>query len=375
MRFATIAVQNLRGHLVRSSLASLGLALAVCALVTLMSFAHGFEHSFSTIYISRDVDLIVQRTGSDEVLLRGLSEETRHKIGRLPGVARTAGGMVDIVSFEEFNLFFVLVYGMRTDHPFLRDVKLLSGRSLRDNDRGKVMLGRVLAANLGAQVGAQVQLYGAPYEVIGVFESFTVFENSAAWMPLEELQRKTDRLGKLTSVPVTVEKPADRAAIDRVARTIEQQLPGTMALPTEEFVANVRQLRWCRGLVSVTSTIALGIGMLGIANTMLMSVIERVREFGTLRAVGWRKLEIVRLVIYEAATVSLAGGVAGIVLAWGVLTIASHMPRTSSIVEGTIPASLVIEALLIPLAVGIAGACGPAYFAIRRAPFDSLRVH
>ena len=85
-----------------------------------------------------------------------------------------------------------------------------------------------------------------------------------------------------------------------------------------------------------TSSIALLIGILGIANTMAMSVFERTREIGILRALGWKGRHVILLILTEAAVLGLAGGLLGIVVGWGALWLLSTLPQTASVVSASV---------------------------------------
>jgi ABC-type glutathione transport system ATPase component len=75
-------------------------------------------------------------------------------------------------------------------------------------------------------------------------------------------------------------------------------------------------------------------GILGIANTMAMSVFERTREIGILRALGWKRWRVMLLIQTEAAVLGFAGGILGIGLGWGACA-ALHLPQTASIVSAS----------------------------------------
>ena len=112
---------------------------------------------------------------------------------------------MDMVSFEDQDLFMVIVNGWEPNCSVLDRVRVTSGRRLQIGDRRHVMLGRILAANLGKKLGDQVTLYGQDFEVVGIFESFSVYENGAVFMLLDELQQQMDRPGEVTGFVVMTE--------------------------------------------------------------------------------------------------------------------------------------------------------------------------
>ncbi len=122
------------------------------------------------------------------------------------------------------------------------------------------MLGQVLAKNLNKQVGDSIDLYGEPFEVVGIFDSFSVYENGAVFVLLDELQRLTNRPGHVTGYVVEVDKnsrlPSDPVA--EVARARSKiWSPDLAVLPAGEFVHNIAQFKVVRAMAWVTSLVAM----------------------------------------------------------------------------------------------------------------------
>ena len=132
--------------------------------------------------------MVVQRAGGAVQLSSGIDERLGDKICALPGVHQVIGGLMDLVSFEKYDLIGVIVNGWGADCPVPERVEIVSGRRFGPADRRVVMLGRKLAADLGKQNGDSIELYGRKFQVIGIFQSFSVFENGAVFMPLAEMQ-------------------------------------------------------------------------------------------------------------------------------------------------------------------------------------------
>ena len=128
---------------------------------------------------------------------------------------------MDMVAFESRDLFMVIVNGWEPDCPVLDRVKI-HGPPPPGRDKNCVMLGRILAANLGKQAGDTVEVYGQPFHVVGIFESFSVYENGAVFMLIDDLQRQMDRPGQVTGYVVQANPPGDP---DAVARLIADRSP------------------------------------------------------------------------------------------------------------------------------------------------------
>ena len=110
-----------------------------------------------------------------------------------------------------------------------------------------------------------------------------------------------------------------------------------------------------------------------ILNTMLMSVIERTKELGILRAVGWRRGRVLRMILGESAAISIAGAIVGSILSWGLVLILSRWSMTTLLVPATISPAALVPGLAVAIVAGIAGALYPAIHAASVPPIESLR--
>jgi putative ABC transport system permease protein len=373
MRCLTIAAKNLRRRPVRSLLTAAGLAAAVAAIVALVGVAESFESSFLALYTERGADLVVQRRGGAVQLSKGVSLKLGQQIRALPDAGPVIGGLMDMVAFEDHDLFMVIVNGWEPDCPVLDRVKIKSGRRLEAGDKNCVMLGRILAANLGKQPGDTVNVYAQPFKVVGVFESFSVYENGAVFMLLDDLQRQMDRAGQVTGYIVQADPPADAKAITALRSRIEALDPEIAATPCAEFVGSLNQMRVTRVMSWVISAVACLMGAFGILNTMAMSVFERRCEIGALRAMGWRTWRVIVLIVQESLLLAAGGSVVGIAGGFVAIIVLAHWHVTSGLVQGDLPLRAVCEGIAMAVLMAILGAAYPALRFARLAPVEALR--
>jgi putative ABC transport system permease protein len=153
---------------------------------------------------------------------------------------------------------------------------------------------------------------------------------------------------------------------------IESALPGLRAIPALQRASDNQFVKLAHASAWGTSSLALLIGILGIANTMVMSVFERTQEIGTLRALGWKKRQILALIELESAALGLGGGVAGIALGWLSLHILASLPQTATFVSDSIRWPLILEAMVIALLSGLIAGIVPAWRAGKLSPVDAL---
>ena len=368
-----IAAKNLLRRPTRSLLTAFGMAIAVAAVVALVGVSQSLESSFLNLYYRRGGDLVVQRRGGAVQLYKGIKLSIGDRIRQLPAVREVIGSLMDMVAFEDQDLFMVLVNGWEPDSPVLARNKLLSGRRLKAGDQRAVMLGRILAASLGKHVGDHVQLYGRDFQVVGIFESFSVYENGAVFMLLDELQRQMDRPGEVTGF-IVQSRDKSRAAIAELRTQIDALDSTVAATPCAEFVNSLMQMKVARTMSWITSLVAIVIGAVGVMNTMLMSVFERRGELASLRAMGWRTRQIAQLILLESLVLSAIAAASGIVLGVGVTFLLTFWKRTAGLVQGDISMLALGEGVLVAIAIALVGACYPILRCSRLPIAQTLRA-
>jgi putative ABC transport system permease protein len=350
------------------------LSIAVAAVVALVGISNGFARSFHDVYASHGVDLVVSRRGAADRLSSAMDESAADRIHHLEGIDRAAGLLLETMSLEKQEIYGIPTLGIRPDSWLLRDYRLVEGRSLQEGDGRSVLLGVQLAARIGRGAGEKVVFFeDEEYDVAGVFESFSAWENSSLILPLEELQRLTDREAQLTYVNVVLEGRASQEALNRAVQSIEAMEDRLLAMPTEDFVETDARMRLAGAMAWMTSSIALLIGATGIFSTMMTSVYERTHEIGILRAVGWRQSRVVRMILMESGLLSLSaaflGSLGGILITWAM----SYAPAVAGTIVPAIDGWVILLAFLIAVAIGLLGASYPAFRAARLAPTQALR--
>ncbi|HEV3415331.1 MAG TPA: ABC transporter permease, partial [Pirellulales bacterium] len=242
MRFTTIAWRNLLRRPTRTLLTLVGLAIAVAAVVALVGISDGFERSYVNLLHDRQVELIVQRASGGNNLNRLLDPSLRKSLQGLPEVNEVFPSQMDVTSFPDYDLSAVITIGWEPGSRLMNRLAINSGRTLRFGDRDKAIIGAVLAANMGKKPGDKLTMYGESIEIVGVFDSHSVFENGSIFMPIDELQRlMSTRL--VTAFSVSVARPDDPAEVSDVARQIERMDPTLAAMPVADFVDNIQQIR------------------------------------------------------------------------------------------------------------------------------------
>ena len=372
MNFVTLIARNMFNRLVRTSLTVLGLSVGIAAVMVLTGIAWGFERSFMAIYQTKGIDLVVVRAGISNQLSSNLDAGLGPKIRAVDGVADATPSLMDTVSFEDQNLVSVLANGWEGGSRLFNGVRKLSGRLLKPGDGRDVILGRVLAMNLGKQVGNDVNLAGETFQVVGVFESDSLFENGGLIIPLTELQRMMGRQGQVTGFVIAA-KSSEAEAVAKLARRIEAEVPGVAAVPARDYVQADLQIRLTKTMAWATTAVALVLGSIGLLNTMVMAVFERTGEVGLLRALGWRRWRILLLILGEAVILGLLGALVGTALAYLGVRALMFDPTARGFIDPDLPPGVIGLGLALGVGLSLIGGLYPALRASALDPTEALR--
>ena len=363
-----MTTRRLRRRPMRSALTALGVAIGVVAIVSLSTIVRGLWRTTDQAIHFGDADMFVFQAGAAADLLSTLDEdETRAKLLSVPGVSRAVGSLWHIFPVDDRP--FLLVLGLQVEDVAAFGAKLVSGRYPQAED--DVMLGTMASRLLGKGANDAVTIQGKAYRVAGVFETAVVFYNGAIILPLPTLQRLAGKPGCVTLFQTYCDEDADVSAI---ADQIESKHPDLVAVASVSEYTKVDQgLEIASGMVWTVTFIAVVIGSIIVANTRGMSVLERTREIGILRAVGWSRRRIVVMIVLEAAGLGLGacviGSALGMVLAWST----KWLPVSSLFMEPAYDAATLLLALGVALLLSMLGAVMPAWRAARILPAEALR--
>ncbi len=372
MGFITLIVRNATNRPTRTALTAIGLAVAIAAVIILVGISWNFERSFEAIYRSKRIDLIAVHAGSTNQLSSSLDARLVDRVRQIDGVSDASPTLVDTVAFEDQNLASVLVNGWVPESLLFRGIRILDGRSLRPGDDHNVLLGRVLALNLDRKVGDRLDVAGEPFTVVGTFESESLFENGALILPLTTLQKMMGREGQATGLVITAKSPAPES-LEPLRKRIEAALPGVAVTPARDYVLADTQIRLAKAMAWATASIAMVLGAVGMLNTMLMSIFERTREIGLLRAVGWRRRRVLALILGESLAIALAGSVLGGMLAAAGMRALTLSPTSQGFIDPRIPPEVLGLGLIMGIGLSMLGGLYPAARAAALDPTEALR--
>ncbi len=379
----------------RSALTLVALTTAIASVVALLGIADGFTRSFADVYAAHSVDVVVSRQGGADRLSSAVDQKYVDKIVKLAEVERAAAVLLDMLPLEEEGIYDIPTMGIASDSWLLEDYEFEVPRAAADETlaadedlapengeieseptqsiRHQLMLGVHLADRVQAKVGDEVLIFEQSYRIANVYRSPSTWENGSMLLPLDTLQELTDRQGQATYINVVLnpDMSGDKAelAIEKIQGLDAKLLP----LATKEFVENDTRMQLAGGMAWMTGVIALVIGTIGTLNTMLTSVMERTKEIGILRAIGWTKSRVIRMILLESCGMSLLAGGLGTLLAIGMTWGLSQAPAAKGILSPSIGINVIAQGFFLAIGIGLLGAILPAWRAAALLPTEAFR--
>jgi putative ABC transport system permease protein len=233
-----------------------------------------------------------------------------------------------------------------------------------------MILGSVAAEALEKEVGQTLQMFDVPFRIVGIYETGVPFQDGGGVMPLRDAQTLFGQPRKVSFLGIRLEDP-DRAA--EVEREIEARFPEVAVSQVSEFAENIADFQLVESGTWAIAFLALLVGGAGMMNTMVMSVFERTREIGVLRAVGWSKGRILRMILRESLALSLLGGAVGLVTGIVAIELLNGVPAMAGFVEASFSVALFVQALVTAFVLGALGGAYPSWRASLLRPVEALR--
>ncbi len=366
-----IIIRNATQRKVRTGLTITGIALGIFALVVMGAMSENFNQTFEkSMSLTSESIRVFPEIG---MFGGGLTTGKVAEVKRVPGV-RDAYGLI-MTSFEEGHgsMGGKQVMGVPPEKSKLavNPVKLQSGRFLQPGDKYLTVVGTSIAGEFDLQVGSKIEIHDKNFTVVGILEYTGSFFDSVATIPLETAQDLYNFDNSISYIFAIAQDGVDE---DLLAKRIEFSVKGTSTISPSELREQASQSLLIFSVITISSALlAAIIGGLSVMNTMLMSVIERTREFGILKAMGAETKDILLMTLGEAAIMGVAGGLFGIGLGSALTYALNSWLLTKGIILFLITPRLIVVAMLFATLIGMVSGLYPAYRAAKMSPMEALR--
>jgi putative ABC transport system permease protein len=382
-----LAFGRLRTSRLRAALTMLGVIIGVASVVALVGVGQGTTANITSRLAGLGTNLLTINPANGSA---GLTLDDVAAIGKIDGVAAVAPELQTsaTVAVGTKNTS-TSVIGTNSSYAFVRAYNVWQGTFLNDasddNNLRTVVLGSTVADNLGldaSAVGTQVTINGLPFQVIGITQpkggSGFNDPDDQVMVPVGVVRKYFVAGDTVRTVGVSVASVDQMADVKASIEALLRDRHDLAATASDDFsILDQSQLLDTANSIAGTLALLLGgiasisliVGGIGIMNIMLVSVRERTREIGIRKAVGARSRDILAQFLIEALTLSLIGGLIGIVIGLGASAGIARLGGWTFVVSPTI----VALAVLFSLAVGVIFGVWPARQAARLDPISALR--
>lgn len=386
-----LAFQSLRRNIARTLLTMLGIIIGIASVITIMSLGAGSTESIVSEISSFGANVLTVspgksrrgpgRGGNTVTTLVSDDAESIEDLANVEAVSRTINGSKNIVANSESVS--TQISGVDASYATINSAEFTTGSFFDEGDvlsaAKDVVLGDEVVEDLFGEdsasyvIGETVRIDGRVFQIVGVMT-----DSSSAFIPITTAQNILFGQNHLDSISVYV---TDSELIDTVTTDIEELLMIEHDIEDEDLVDfNVSNSQTFVDTIStVTGTlttllsgiaaISLVVGGIGIMNIMLVTITERTKEIGLLKAIGAKDENILAQFLIEAVVLTVGGGLIGIVLGAGIAFVASQMMSIPFIVKS----SSVLLSFGVSVGVGILFGYYPAQQAAKLNPIDALR--
>jgi putative ABC transport system permease protein len=380
-----IALSNLRRRKSRAGFLVVGLAIGIATVVALLTLSsalrvqaqNNLEHYGANIIIAPRTDDLSLTYGG--VTLGDVSTDAREireadltRIATIPNaknIAIVAPKLLGVVTARGHQ---TLLMGVRPSAEFqLKQWWALDGG--RPQNGRQLVAGSAAARVLGLTRGQQLTLNGRTFTVTGVLRPTGSQDDDLLIADLAAAQQILNKPGKVTMVEVAALCSA--CPVGKIVSQLKTILPGTSVTALQQIVTSrMHALDQFRAFAYSVAAVVIAIEALIVFITMMGAVNARTREIGIFRALGFRRLHVTGLILFEAAVASLFAGVAGYLLGMGMSYALLPFLGHGTDVRVAWAPWLGVGAVMLALLVGSAASVYPAMHASRLDPTDALRA-
>ena len=391
MKIYQVAYKNLLRKKVRSGLTILGIALSAWVLVSLFGFNRGYEQA-----LNRDIDnmgfqVLVTAKGcpyeAATLMLKGgtglryMNESIVDEVLKHPEVEKITpmlmAAIFDPNKGESGGISAFLGVDPATYPRMKSYLKFQQGAWFSDPQAREAVVGYEAAELEQREVGDKLLIPEKNVEltVVGVLSRTGTQDDGTIFVPLRTVQKVFAEEGKLTAIGVKIKKDANITLVEQKL----YDLPDVQVVSLAQVKQTIMNLiSTAKMMVFSIALIAILIAMLGVVNTILMSVFERFQEIGIIKSIGAMPWDVFKLIWVETIILCLLGGGLGIGFSLILSKITETLIRrllpytpTGSLV--VISAGLGLLTMAMVLGIGIVSGLYPAWRAARVRPLESIR--
>jgi len=393
-----MAVESLKSSKLRSGLTALGIIIGIAAVVATFTLGASFGAYFSEQISSSGSNYIIIMSSKENLFFDQQVEVVRNTRGidAVSPVLSTTGSVTYMGQSKN-----ITIYGVLEDYEEIGSVPMMEGSFITDRDTSVAVIGKNISQDaftnqISMRGSIQVTVYNTEtreyvtrsFNVKGISGSDQTSiiqasnSNSAVYIPLSAMKEMTGRSDYRMIFAMTESDETIKETNDEVKRNLARNLGvSERNLDTPELIPffTMNQADILEQVGTMTQTlqlflIAIGgisliVGSVGIMNIMIVTVTERTKEIGTLKALGYKSADVLTLFLVESVVISLIGGAIGTMLGLAVSYVGSSLIGITM----TLSFGAIAAAILISIFIGILAGVYPAKRAADMNPVDALR--
>ncbi len=379
-----LIIKNITQRKLRTGLTVFGIALGIFAVIVMGGMSEHFNLTFDrSMSLTADKIRVLPEGGFGG---GNLNDSKVREVKRVPGVSDAYGLLEAPLDPESLGMFggdMVIGIPPEKQELAMKDTKLTEGRFLVTGDSYRAVLGSSVAREFNLKVGDELEVkskrvaragtitHTRNFTVVGILEYTGSFFDNAVQVPLDRAQKFFDR-GDTVSLILAVPDP--NADPEDLTKRIELNVEKVKAFSPAELRKQIEQSLVVFSLITISAAVlAAIIGGLSVMNTMLMSVSERTKEFGLMKALGAETRDILFMTMGEAALMGILGGILGIIGGGALVYYLNDYLASKGATLFTITPRLLLISIVFSTLLGVISGMYPAYRAAKMSPMEALR--
>jgi putative ABC transport system permease protein len=368
-----IAFKNILRQRTRTILTTLGILIGIGAIVSLGSVAEGLDIAIQSGLELTAGKITVMEADTGVFGMGGEFDQT--DIDVIMGVSGVKEVVpiiyhADNIGFTGPSWVAVGVEADKLDYLLGENIKYEEGRAFDPGESDVAVIGYTISQSYNVHEGDTWTIKDKDFEIVGVTEETGISDiDTSIAVPFEDLQNalNTDTFQYMYVIPDDVKDT------ERVAQEIEDTNDKYSALTSQELARQTGEIvDQIRIFTFGIGAIAAFVGGLGVMNTMIMSVMERRREIGVMKAIGATNTMVLQQIITESAMISLLGGIGGVLIGMVGALLLSNVIGGGQI-TATVTPGLAATGIGFALFLGVVGGLYPARKAASVDPVEALR--